>query len=425
MKFFNCILFLCFIQISIYAQLNNTNYDSIIQPNIKTVLLHDKNWESSEAILDLAQPTPLLLSFDELGNQKKNYTISFQHCDAYWQPSNLLATEYISGYLELNINEYTFSENTTQSYVHYQVEFPQDNLMFTKSGNYVAYVYLNGDKNQIIFTKRFVVLNSKVSISTSVREAIKQIEQSNSKQQLDFELNIQALHVINSNQEIITLIQQNHRWDKTTNNLEPTFINQNKLTFLQNEEASFESGNEFRLLDVQSLLSTNRGVFKNYSDSLFQKHALLETDRQRRGGSYVLTPDLNGGLHIHNRDFNLNKKNSSDYVWAHFSLKFRNVDSLGSIYLMGKLGNWQKTALNKMRFNTKCNCYEVKLLLKQGLYFYNYEYVKHTDKKSSVYAIEGSFWETENDYTILVYYRERGTRYDQLVGLKNINSIKQ
>jgi hypothetical protein len=76
-----------------------------------------------------------------------------------------------------------------------------------------------------------------------------------------------------------------------------------------------------------------------------------------------------------------------------------------------------------MVLNPKKGVYEAKLLMKQG--FYNYKYVL-VDKENTLHegAISGNFDETENNYKVLVYYRDLGARYDKLIGLGEANSIQ-
>lgn len=74
-----------------------------------------------------------------------------------------------------------------------------------------------------------------------------------------------------------------------------------------------------------------------------------------------------------------------------------------------------------MTYNYVNKAYETVLYLKQG--YYNYQYVLvEDDKKPNAAFIEGSHYETENDYYILVYYQSYSDRYQQLIGYKKINS---
>ena len=133
------------------------NYKS----NIQTVKLHESSFDANPAILELNGNTFLELSFDDLDFDKKSYSISFEHCNANWEPSNLMATEFINGFFEANILNYTYSTNTIQKYTHYAIMFPQANINFTKSGNYIVYVYQDNDKEKLILTKRCMIFVNK------------------------------------------------------------------------------------------------------------------------------------------------------------------------------------------------------------------------------------------------------------------------
>jgi hypothetical protein len=67
-------------------------------------------------------------------------------------------------------------------------------------------------------------------------------------------------------------------------------------------------------------------------------------------------------------------------------------------------------------FNT--SAYELTLLLKQGYYNYQYVYVPQGATSADHTNIEGSFWQTENDYLLFVYYSDFSARYDRLVGFR-------
>ena len=68
-----------------------------------------------------------------------------------------------------------------------------------------------------------------------------------------------------------------------------------------------------------------------------------------------------------------------------------------------------------MIFNPDSGTYEKDIKLKQG--FYNYKYVLvNTQGELEEGVISGDFYETENNYKVLVYYRDLGARYDRIVG---------
>jgi hypothetical protein len=77
-----------------------------------------------------------------------------------------------------------------------------------------------------------------------------------------------------------------------------------------------------------------------------------------------------------------------------------------------------------MFYDTNNNKYLNSLLLKQGVYDYTYVWIDK-DGKADDFALEGSYFETENDYQLLVYYRPSGARWEELVGYKLLNSLKK
>jgi hypothetical protein len=78
-----------------------------------------------------------------------------------------------------------------------------------------------------------------------------------------------------------------------------------------------------------------------------------------------------------------------------------------------------------MEYNAEKGVYERALFLKQGYYDYCYATIDRKDPKrlASFEFTEGNYWESENNYTILVYYRQLAGRADELVGVANVNSL--
>ena len=106
-------------------------------------------------------------------------------------------------------------------------------------------------------------------------------------------------------------------------------------------------------------------------------------------------------------------------------MPFDNPTPEGNFYVLGKLTNWKLDKVNRMTYNYKRFGYECNLYVKQGYYNYLYAFLKDKSKAGDETLMEGNHWETENDYTIYVYHRQRGTFYDQLVGVKRLNSVRR
>jgi len=396
------------------------NYKS----NIQTVQLHETSFDANPAILELNSGNLLELSFDDLDFDKKSYSISFEHCTANWESSNLMSTEFINGFFEANILNYSFSTNTIQKYTHYSISFPQTNINFTKSGNYIVYVYQDNDKQKLILTKRFMIFENKVTLLATTRQALGNDEQYE-KQHIDFSILSSGYELTNPFTDLKVIMTQNNRWDNAVNDIKPTFTEPTKLTYSLDDKSTFNGGNEFRYFDTRSLRTYTERVNNIYRDSVSKYHIELKTDELKTFKNYSFYNDLNGSYLIKNKDMIGNPDIEADYAWVHFFFPYNNAQSEGNFYVLGKLTEWKTNKNNRLTYNYKKIGYECKLFLKQGYYNYNYVFLSDDKKGGDETLTEGNHWETENDYTIYVYHRKRGTYYDQLIAVKRLNSMRK
>ena len=428
-KILYCFLFLIFtlklISQDDYVNDNQMRYeDWIYKSYIKTAQLHEFTFDANPAIIPLNGHELLELSFDDLEADKKEYSISFVHCSANWEPSNLLNAEFMNGFFEANIINFNYSTNTIQKYTHYSIVFPQSNMQFTKSGNYIAYVYQDNDKEKIVLTKRFMIYENKVTITASVRQAIGNDEQFE-KQHIDFSILNNQYELTNPFSDLKVVITQNNRWDNAVNNIKPTFVEPGKLTYSLDDKSTFNGGNEFRYFDTRSLRTYTERVYDIRKDSSYIYHVELKNDELKSFKNYSFYNDLNGGFLIKNQDMVGNPDIEADYAWVHFFIPYDNAQGAGNFYVLGKLTEWRLNKTNRMTYNYKKMGYECSLFIKQGYYNYTYIYLKDDKKGGDETFTEGNHWETENDYAIYVYHRQRGTYYDQLVAIKRLNSLRK
>ena len=232
-----------------YVNDNQMRYeDWTYKPYIKTAQLHESTFDANPAILRFNGTEQLELSFDDLEADKKDYSIAFVHCDANWEPSNLMSSEFMNGFYEANILNFNFSTNTIQKYTHYSILFPQSNMQFSKTGNYMVFVYQDNDKEKIIITKRFMIYEDKVTVVANVRQAIGNDEQYE-KQHIDFNIINSQYELTNPFTDMKVIITQNNRWDNAVNNIKPTFTEPRQLTYSLDDKSTFNGGNEFRFFD--------------------------------------------------------------------------------------------------------------------------------------------------------------------------------
>ncbi len=399
--------------------------DFIYRANIATVQFHESSWELAPPAIALYSNEQLALNFDDLDADQKRYSFNIVHCNADWTPSDLMTSEYLNGFTDTYITNFAYSMNTLQKYTHYQVVFPQPNQMqFRLSGNYILYVYANGNKSDIALSRRFVVYDNKVNVAATFRQPIGGNDQFE-KQHLDFTLSPAGYDLTNPNRDVKIVITQNNRWDNAVTDIKPTFINGSQLVYSLDDASTFSGGNEFRYFDMRSLRFLTERVSEIYRDKELKTHVMLHKDEIRKHKPYLYYSEFNGQFVIRNRETFGNPDTEADYVFAEFFLPYPVAESTGNFYVLGKLTDWRMNKRSRMTYDYTLLGYKATLYLKQG--FYNYIYVLSNDEKKGgdESATEGSHWDTENDYAIYIYHRKFGTYYDQLVGYKRLNSLRK
>lgn len=384
--------------------------------NIKTIILKPVNATSFAPIVQLNEP--LILSFDDLNATNENFIYKIDYYTYDWQQANLSETEFINGYASYRIRDYENSYNTLQPYTHYSVTFPNEYTRFKITGNYVISVI--DEKGQVVFRRKFVLYQPKVTVGVTVYKS-RDLEFIATKQAVEFNVNYSNLIINNPNEEIFPVILQNNNWQNAIFGLKPQFYRNAQLIYKYNKETSFWAGNEFLYFDSKSIRNSTLHIAKvELGENLYETY--LYTDEEQRFQPYTLNPDINGNFIVRILDGE-NSDTEADYSRVHFSLKTTAELTNKAIYVSGNFNDWQLNDENKMHYNADKNLYEATILLKQG--FYNYQYVTLSNNGTiSNYDIDGSFYETENDYKVLVYYNKFGNRYSEVIGLGTANSTK-
>lgn len=396
MKFIITINFILFFCLHIYSQ------------NIKSIQLRPLQVNNFSSIVPLG--TVLELSFDDLDNDSKSYQYKIQHMTHDWQPSRLLSSQYIDGFNQNNINNIFSSFNTLQNYSHYSVEIPNQNSIITKSGNYLLSVL--DDDDEVIFTRRFILFENAVSIGVNVsRSRVAKTLQS--QQTIEFVVNHPQLRINNPSQELNAVILKNENWDETITGIQPTFFQPNLLKYSYNNSTNFWGGNEYLNFDSKNIRNNSLNVVKIEKKEIY--HHYLYPDDVKSFQTYKYNPDINGQFAIRTLEGN-DANTEADYAMMHFTLvadeSFINKD----VYVYGAFNNFQIEEENKLFYNPNTNSYQGNILLKQG--FYNYSYVT-VDKKNVVDTNEimGSYFETENEYKVIIYFKAFGGLFDRVVGV--------
>lgn len=411
--------FLLFISLELFAW-DFPNENRVYDPKIQTVLLHKEGFEMAMPIMMLGSGERLMLSFDDLDVSLKSYRFTFRHCTADWETTHdLLVTEYIDGMQDEAIDQFSYSYNTTVEYIHYTAVFPSHNIAPKISGNYLLIVYIDNPEAPLI-TRRFMVVEpTSVSIAARVVRSEAPME-SYSKQQVDFTVSMPGFVWSNPTREINIVIMQNERWDNAIRNPKPRFVRGAELDFTYDPSLSFDGGNEFRALDIKSLRYQTENV--RQIEWNYEYHVYLLDDYSRARKNYTLYQDINGRKLIRNEEYAGNSSIEADYAWVHFSLPSGTIIPGGKFYLMGALSDYRMAPPNEMVFDPETRRYTCSLYLKQGFYDYMYVFKPDGSSVGESSFFEGNHWETENQYTIFVYWHPLSGLFDRLVAVRDINS---
>lgn len=404
-----------------YAEDYLRNQDHIYVSNIKTVMLHRLGWELSYPYIELGTEEKLHFSFDDLDGGYKEYKYTLVHCDAGWQTSDLRPSDYLEGFYEDFITDYFPSYNTLESFTHYQLVFPTPEMRPLLSGNYILQVYMAGDPEKVLISMRFMIFENRLRIDGRVHAAT-DIQERPYRQEIDFQIDQTTYPMDQPYRNLRVVVQQNGRWDNAITDLKPMMVKGNILDYNHDYGNVFDGLNEFRRFDLKSLRYAGENIAEIREEG-YDYIVRLKRDLRRPFQQYSLDRDLNGKRFIKSNEAT-DSRTEAEYVWVDFQLAYDAPLVNGNVYVLGGLTYWQLNEASKMVYDAKNKTYRSRLYLKQGYYNYVYAFLEDGQQAADVAFIEGTHEETENDYTILVYYRETGSRYDRLVGLTQLNSLQ-
>ncbi|NND64258.1 MAG: DUF5103 domain-containing protein [Flavobacteriaceae bacterium] len=386
-----------------------------IEPyHIRTVQFRGNTQLSQLPIIRLGES--LQLSFDDINGDEEDYYYKITHHNFDWTESDLSKGEYLDGFDDVRIETYDNSLNSLQLYSHYYLNIPnRETRRLKKSGNYLISVYnYDGD---LVFTRKFMILENQVGVGVDIKRS-RDIKYIDTKQVVQFTINSKDELLINPKQSVKTLVIQNGNIKQAITNLKPQYTIGSELIYRYDQEAAFWAGNEFNFFDSKEARSANNGIRRIELTDLFEHYLYTRISRADR--PYTYNPDINGNFVV--RAFRAENTNiEAEYIRMHFALQYYEDIGDKEIHIYGNFNNWCIDESTYMRYDEAADVFRNTRLFKQG--FYNYRFVL-VDRDGTIDqgAIGGNFWQTENDYSVLVYYRGPGERFDRIIGYGQGNS---
>lgn len=451
MRLLFAFLFICLNLSFLQAQEPEVYENKIYKNNLRTVQFHLNNSPISYPIVNLnARDNALQLYFDDVENDVKDYTYTIQLCDKDWTAANLSEMDYLEGFTEADIRDFDFSQRVQTNFIHYSVTFPNQDIRWTKSGNYILKVYEDmGSEKELVITRRFMVIESLGKIQENIAYPSR-TDLQQTHQEIDFKLLLnQGVEIQNPIKEISATVLQNGRWDNAIMNIQPMLYRGNSISFDYQNKIIFPAGKEWRPLDIRSFNQRSAQVAEivELEDGV---DLILKIDKKRTYKAHHSKIDINGRYVIQNfdlpqriqqsngilnlgnnndtedttddifnsSDFTEEDKLQSDYALVYFTLDSPTEYDDGELYVFGGLTDWEIHPEFKLEYDRKDFVYRTEAWLKQGFYDYMYAFVPDENPtKIDLETLEGNWYETNNQYTIIIYYRPAGERYDRIISV--------
>lgn len=385
----------------------------IYDPQVKSLqAVVNQDW-LSPAIMRLHGNDRLHIGFDELSHDYHRYVYRLEHCEADWTISEeLFETDWLEGFNNIVIEDFERSINTTVPYTHYQFVIPNERCRIKLSGNYRLSIF-DDDTDEVVATVEFMITEQTMSLSMTISTNT-DIDTNLCHQQVEFRLKYGALQVTDPQEQLKTVVMQNCREDNWRWNVRPSAVSQNGLEWKHRKELIFDAGNEYRKFEVLDPTHPTMGIdYISWDGDYYQAFPFISEPRP----NYLYDEDANGSFYIRNSD---NRENDiiSDYVWVNYRLKSPYQQN-GQIVIDGRWTN-EIPETYLMTYDETNGLYTASILQKLGYYSYQYLWIDN-DGKAHPLPSEGNFYQTENHYQVLIYYKGTGMRTWQLVAFSQLS----
>lgn len=412
-------LFCQFVNLSICQFRASAQCHTVFSDNIRSVQVVAGNRWQDLPIITLGSGEKVNISFDQLSHEYHRYTYSVVHLDKDWTESaSLLASDYVSGFQSgMTIDDCEESINTTQDYTHYRLQIPNNDCRLRMSGNYRVDVFDDNSDDGKVLSVYFLVNEDLINVGLSA-SGNTDIDVRRSHQQVTVKADYRPLRATNPREQVTGYVLQNYRWDNMVALPPPTAINQQYMEWSHCRDLIFDGGNEYHKFEI---LDIHRNSF-NVENNVWDRegniwHTYVWPDYRR--SSYVYDETPKGAFLLRNSD-NIESATTSEYVMVHFTLQSPEpfpyplyVDGMWRCNYNGS-GNVNGNYI--MEYDAEQKAYTCAVPLKYGYYSYRYV-MQRPDGTVMIPPTEGSFYETRNIYTVLLYYKGNLDRADRLVGV--------
>ena len=380
----------------------------IFSPRVKTLTsMVGSDWQN-RPVMTLDSDDVLHIGFDEFSHNYHRLTCHLDHCEADWSVSeDIFESDWLQGFNDWQIDDYQNSINTTVLYTHYQFTIPNDRCQLKMSGNYRLTIFDEDNADEKLLEVEFYVVEPLMTVGMEATTNT-DIDHNDSHQQLSFSVNYNNLRITNIGEQLQTVVMQNWQERDARRNIQPNHITTRGLLWQHNRQLIFDGGNEYHKFEVLDVSHPTMGIDRIMWDGTYYQVYPFPAFTFK---NYLTDMDADGAFLIRNSDRS-ESDYTCDYVWVNYELQ---ASYQGELYIDGQWATDNDKEHYHMRYDGERKVYYTSLLQKQG--YYNYRFIT-ADRQ--IPPSEGNFYQTENRYQVLVYYKEVGGRTWRLVGYKSL-----
>jgi hypothetical protein len=374
----------------------------------------------SPPVMRIGSDDILNIGFDELSHNYHRYIYWIERCEADWAPSEgLFESDWLHGFNNNPIEDYENSLNTTVSYTHYRLQIPNDRCHIKMSGNYRLHVSDEENDGEEVLCAEFYVVEPRLNVGLSATTNT-DIDFNSSHQQVSMTVNYDAtMNITNESEQIWTVVMQNGREDNCKKNPRPDYIQRNKLQWVHCRDLIFDAGNEYHKFEVLDVSHPTMGIDQMvWNGERYEAYPFIDEARRH----YLYDEDANGAFLIRNSD-NWEIETTCDYVWVMYRMKCPHLPE-GQMVIDGWWTTDDDPKTYTMTYDAAKGMYTARILQKQGYYSYQYLW-QQPDGALQFAPSEGSYYQTENRYQALVYYRGVNDKTWRLTAFRQLDINKQ
>lgn len=389
----------------------------IFDPSFRSLKVSVENDFMAVPVIRNGADSYIVVSFDQIADDVSHLRYRILHCNADWQRSGLLESEFVDGFNLAPVEDYAFSSNTFVHFVNYRIVLPNNEMMPLVSGNYLLQVFPEDDPDKTLLQARFCVSDEAMAVAGDVL-SVTDRGVNDRYQQLEIMVDRLGYQVQNPVTDLIVTVEQNSD-PATLRTLPPPMrVDGQRMIYEHQQQLIFDAGNEYRRFETVAVPQAGMHVDSTrFIDDRY--NVFLQPDRERTH-SYIYDQTQHGRFMI--RESNASDSDlGADYVNVHFQLNIPEQPG-AEVYLQGEMTDAFPQGASRMVYDSDVKAYTLTLPLKQGSYNYRYMLRAPGNELPSAAPIEGNHYQTRNEYTVKVYHRAPGARGDRLLAVYTLRN---